>query len=173
MLPDDPRIGQLLGYKLSQEVTPRANDRFTIELGLQPPPLQPDVVRLYQLDVLLFHDTARAPLKAGTVVVAVPYVPDKGFFLAGRSHVGGGRERPEQESTHRSAAIKQGNEKALRRMLNRPGERPPELNRNLLDVPVTGDEADLCLPSGKPRTPGRAQPPLSDYKTQRSPPSPD
>ena len=154
LFPGKPRVGQLAVYKISQEVRRRANDRFTVRLD-EPEPDRQLGVRLYQLDVLLYHDTSTAPVKAGTALVAVPHLPDKGFFRSGNSWAQGdpGDQAP--------VLTMDENEKTYRRMLALTGERSPDLNRDLVDVPVAGLPRNECLPSGKsPQE--TAQPPLSN-----------
>jgi hypothetical protein len=131
LLPGTPRVGQLVVYKISQEVQPRANDRFTVRLD-EPEPERQLGPRLYQLDVLLYHDTTAAPVKAGTALVAVPYRPDKSFFWAGVA--------PSDRGDYGNIpppSMKE-NEKTFRRMMALPGEQPPELTLDLVDVPVKG-----------------------------------
>ncbi len=154
LLPARPRVGELAVYKLSQEVEPRASDRFTVRLD-EPEPYRQIGPRLYELDVLLYHDTSMAPVKAGTALVAVPYLPSKDLFWAGVA--------PDSRSGWAGSgalSTMKGNEKTFRRMLALPGERSPEMNSELVDVPVTGNEPNPCTPSGKSRTQQTAQPPL-------------
>jgi hypothetical protein len=152
LLPARPRIGQLLLYKVSQKIEPHDVDRFTVRLD-EPEPERQLGSRLYQLDVLLYHDIARSPIKAGTVLVSAPALPDKSYFWSGVAPArrAGYGNKPLPTMTT--------NEKTLRRMLALPGERAPELSGDLVDAPVS-DERD-----GNPcrsRKSARAQPPLPE-----------
>lgn len=156
LLPPEPRAGQLVRYKLSQQVEPGTSDRFTVRMD-QPEPERQLGIRLYQLEVLLYHDTATAPLKAGTALVATPYVPDKLYFATGIP--------PDLRAGYKGSdalGTMQTNEATLRRMLALDGERAAGLDADLVDVPVTGKEPTPCLPSGKRRPVPSAQAPLSE-----------
>ena len=80
--------------------------------------------RLYQLDVLLLHDTRTTPIKAGTVLVAAPYIPDKRFFWAGVPP----EFRPSYEGSVPGQTM-ESNETTFRRMLKLSGERAPDHSR--------------------------------------------
>lgn len=152
LLPAKPRVGQLLLYKLSQEVGPRASDRFTVRLD-QPEPSRQIGVRLYQLEVMLHHDDERTPLDAGTALVAVPYVPGKDFFWSGVA--------PEFRSSYTDSPvvdILEDNEKTFRRMLALPGARPASLSLDIVDVPVTSSNPNLCGPSTRRGEPTPQEP---------------
>jgi hypothetical protein len=131
LLPPNPRIGQSVAYKVSQQIPPRMLDRFTVRLDV-PEPARQEGDRLYQLDVSLLHDTDARPMKAGTVVVSAPNLPAKDFFWAGvppKLRAGFRGSTP----FHTMVA----NERVFRRMLALPGERSPELALDLVDVPAT------------------------------------
>jgi hypothetical protein len=151
LLPANPRLGQLFIYKVSQEVKARGDDRFTLRLD-EPQQARQGGDRLYQLDMLLYHDTATTPIDAGTAIVSTPFIPDKSFFWAGVLPV----MRPSYKGSGPLMTMKE-NEKTLRRMLALPGERAPELTTDLVDVPLTS--ATPCLPSG--RSPTAPQEPSS------------
>ena len=71
LLPPKASAGQVLESKVSQEIAPGAADRF-VEV---PEPDRQLGSYLYRLDVLLEHDTAKKPMKAGTVLVSAPFMP--------------------------------------------------------------------------------------------------
>jgi hypothetical protein len=128
LLPPSPQIGQIVDYKVSQQIAPGAADRFTTRLDV-PDPARQDGMRLYQLDILLFHDTATEPVSAGTVLVSVPYLPDHSYFW---------RAVPPQFKASydlpASAPVKRclmDNEARYKRLIQLDGERSPKLNAAL------------------------------------------
>jgi hypothetical protein len=146
LLPPHPRIGQTLTYKVSQQVPARSLDRFTVRLDV-PTSVRLDGYSIYQLDVMLLHDTGTKPTDAGKVLVAARYVPGKEMFLAGVAP----RYRSSFEESGPGQTMKE-NERVFRRMFKLAGERSPELKLDLVDVPITNKEADTnpcaLAPSG-------------------------
>lgn len=128
ILPPDPQRGQLVEAKVSQQIGPGRADRFTLGLDV-PEPARQDGDRIYQLDVLLYHDTTKRPIHAGTVLAAAPYLPDKSYFWSGqinpKSEQWGGPDSPVWQCLDN-------NEAALKRMLALSGQRSPELSDALL-----------------------------------------
>jgi hypothetical protein len=128
ILPPDPEPGQLVEAKVSQQIGPGRADRFTLGLDV-PEPARQYGDRLYQLDVLLYHDTMKRPVHAGTVVAAAPYLPDKSYFWSGqinpKSDEWGGPDSPVWQCFDN-------NEAELERMLALRGQRSPELSDALL-----------------------------------------
>jgi hypothetical protein len=121
-LPPIPQNGDVVKAKVSQQIPANEADRFTFRLNVPFRAMQ-DGMRLYQLDVELLHDAATAPLKAGTVVVSVPFLPEPEDFPD--------IQDPALYSPEVLACYEE-NEKILRRFLALEGERSPELNEKLL-----------------------------------------
>ena len=63
---------QILTTQLNQEVGPNEADRFTFSLGL-PEGASNAVESIYQLDLALYHDADPRPVKAGSVLVVLPF----------------------------------------------------------------------------------------------------
>jgi hypothetical protein len=134
MLPQAPKIGETIELKVSQQIAPDEADRFTFRLGVRNYQLV-DGAYFYQLDVFLAYDTAPQPLRAGTVVVAVPYTPDVRDFWEGLSPPSSfdpGYRPVEQLPCYGQ------NRRAFLRMLALEGARVPELNQDLLAAPAPG-----------------------------------
>lgn len=130
MLPPNPMLGQLVKAKVSTQIKSGDADRFTVGLDV-PDPARQEGDRLYQLDVLLYHDTAQEPVRAGTVLVSAPYLPDKYYFWSGyrefsRSDLVG------DPAGRRVAECLDNNEAVLKKMLNLDGERSAGLSLTLL-----------------------------------------
>jgi hypothetical protein len=129
LLPPRAHIGQLIRYKLSQQVAPNNADRFTVRVDV-PEPARQLGTYLYQLDVLLFHDQARAPVKAGTVIVAAPFVPTPPDFWSAapakwRAEFAGAASGPVKECMMKNEAV-------YRTILALKGERSSLLNKDVL-----------------------------------------
>jgi hypothetical protein len=129
MLPPNPSEGQIVKTKVSQEIKPGEADRFTVGLDV-PNPEKVEGKRIYQMDVLLYHDTEQEPAEAGTVLAAAPYLPEKWDFWSGqntsRSELIGQSGGPE------IARCLDRNEATLKKMLVLGGERAPGLSLGVL-----------------------------------------
>jgi hypothetical protein len=121
LLPPDPDPGDLVQAKLSQQIGPGKADRFTVGLDV-PEPARQIGDRLYQMDVLLYVDTAKRPVRAGTVVAAAPYLPENHYFRSGQI----------SDDFDPIRACLEKNEANFKRMLALEGERSPELSLDLL-----------------------------------------
>lgn len=78
VLPSADKGRPILTTQLNQEVGPNEADRFTISVGL-PNGASNAVESVYQLDVALYHDTDHRPIKAGSVLIALPFNSPKLF----------------------------------------------------------------------------------------------
>jgi hypothetical protein len=151
--PPDPRVSQSITYRVTQAVEAKAVDRFTVRLD-EHEPFRQLGTELYRLQVLLYHDTARTPLDAGTILVALPFVPDKYYFKSGVP--------PALRSFYRGAEARllESNERILRKMVAYPGARAPTLTLALVNEPLSDHEPNPCVPGGaqQPQAPeeGRA-----------------
>jgi hypothetical protein len=126
LLPPHARSGELLMYKVSQQIAPNAADRFTIRFDIPEPDRQLGYY-MYQLDVLLFHDQAKRPVPAGTVVISAPFLPTGDVFWSGVP----ANQRASYEIPG-SAEVKAclvANEATYKRMLSIDGERSPLMTR--------------------------------------------
>jgi hypothetical protein len=130
LLPPRATAGQLLESKVSQEIEPGAADRFVLKLDVPEPDRQLGHY-LYQLDVLLEHDTAKEPMDAGTVLVSAPYLPVVWDFWSARKDEGSFQGAGAAEVRR----CLQDNEATFRRMIALEGERSPELSEQLLVPP--------------------------------------
>jgi hypothetical protein len=126
-LPSEPKIGETIDAKVSQQIKPNEADRFLLRLNVSNEAMQFGS-HLYQLDVRLYHDTSETPLELGKVVVSLPYDPSPQDFPAANAQY-----YPEKE---RNLASPWGcyvkNEAEMRRLLSREGVRSSELNEGLL-----------------------------------------
>jgi hypothetical protein len=121
VLPAHPQIGQVLTYVVKQAVPAKSADDFTVRLDLQEPARQ-DRDAIYQLDVLLFHDQAQKPLRAGTVLVSVPFVP-RGEFWSQLTAAGRKEAKTPDNVAWKQCLMR--NEETYKRMLQLAGERSP------------------------------------------------
>jgi len=124
LFPGETEPGTVLEQKVSQQIAPGEADRFTVHLDVKEPERQLGE-HLYQLDVLLYHDTAREPLRAATVVVSVPSVPDEGYFWSAVPEAA--RPGYEQPAAGEVKQCLVDNESKYTRMLALDGERSPLL----------------------------------------------
>ena len=83
LLPPKPSLGQLVKTKVSAPIEPGDARRFTVGLDM-PNPAKVEGKRIYQVDVLLYHDHGGEPIRAGTALVAVPYLPMPSDFWSGQ-----------------------------------------------------------------------------------------
>jgi hypothetical protein len=121
-LPPMARPGEAINADFSEQVSANSADRFSIGFSFvtsdayEYPYLNGDgtgASRLYELEVELFHDSDTAPLRAGTILLALPF-PAYEFFPGGTD-------------TGLSGACASKNLAILRRMLSLKGARSPEL----------------------------------------------
>jgi hypothetical protein len=124
ILPPRPVKGALVSAKLSQQIPAGEADRFIIGMDLPNPARQSQDV-IYQLQVLLFHDTSKEPLDAGTVLVSAPrriFAQDfwSSVPVSARAAFAG-----------EVGDCLQTNEKTAKRMLKLDGERPPSMDEEL------------------------------------------
>ncbi|MGH3079634.1 MAG: hypothetical protein ACRDNH_00665 [Gaiellaceae bacterium] len=85
-LPSKGGTGETItASNVSQEVKPRAVDRFLVRVAVPPNATSSKraptigVSRLFQLEILIFHDGKPEPLNAGRVLVAAPFPRDVYF----------------------------------------------------------------------------------------------
>lgn len=121
-MPTDPQVGDMVPVKISQQLAPDTADRFTVRLSV-PPPEEQNGMRLYLLDVLLEHDDAQRPLRAGRVVVAVPYLPSSLAFDVPPG------SPPDITNCY------QANRDSLQRFLSTDATKPNGLDERLLSAP--------------------------------------
>lgn len=124
VLPVEPKPGQVVRTKVSQQIAPNEADRFLFKLTVPKRDLQLGKY-LYEIDIGLFHDSGNQPLNAGRVLVSVPDTVSAFYFAPQLAS-----EEGEVGECYRSNAEK------LRRMLSSKGERVPELNEELLRGPA-------------------------------------
>jgi len=134
MLPPAPKIGQSIELKVSQQLAPDEADRFTFSLGVRDWQLG-DGAYLYQLDVFLAYDTAAQPLRAGTVLVAVPFTPQAMDFW---EYPGPPTSFDPAYNPVEQVPCYAENRRTYLRMLALEGARVPELNQDRLAAPDTG-----------------------------------
>lgn len=79
LLPPSPHRSDSIRFKVSQQVPPGRADRFTVSFDV-PEPARQEGDRLYALDVLVYHDTAGRPIRAGRILIAAPLDPDTRYF---------------------------------------------------------------------------------------------
>lgn len=127
-LPPDPAPGEVVEAKVSQQIPPGEADRFTVGLDV-PDPARQFGDRLYHLDVLIYHDTEKRPIRAGTVLASAPYLPNNYYFWSGQPYP---RSELRGEAGTQVAKCLDANEATLKRMLTLEGERSPALSRDLL-----------------------------------------
>jgi hypothetical protein len=72
VLPSADEGRPILTTQLNQEVGPNEADRFTFSLGLPMGTSNGDE-SIYQLEVALYHDADPTPVKAGSVLIALPF----------------------------------------------------------------------------------------------------
>jgi hypothetical protein len=125
LLPPDAEPGQVIESKVSQELAPGAADRFVLRLDVPDPDRQLGQY-LYQLDVLVSHDAARTPLRAGTVLVSAPFLPTEFAFYTPN------RDLYSAPEAARERRCSQRNESTFRDFLALDGERQPGLSEQLL-----------------------------------------
>jgi hypothetical protein len=129
LLPPHPRLGQVVAYKVSQEIAPGAADRFTLRVDVPEPDRQLGDY-IYQLDVLLFHDQDEQAVRAGTVLVSAPFVPDGDFFWSGvADKYRHSYEIPGSEAAKQCLVR---NEATYKRMLSLRGERSRRMTTAVL-----------------------------------------
>jgi hypothetical protein len=122
-LPPVARPGEAINADFSEQVSANSADRFSIGFSF----LTSDAYeypyvngggtgasRLYELEVELLHDGDPTPLRAGTILLALPF-PAYEFFPGGTSTGLSGTCAPKNLAT-------------LRHMLSLPGRRSSELN---------------------------------------------
>lgn len=73
VLPVTRPEGKLVDVDLSQAIKPDEADRIGFRVGVDDDDLTSTMSYLYRLDVQLAHDGARAPIRAGSLVVAKPF----------------------------------------------------------------------------------------------------
>jgi hypothetical protein len=132
MLPPTPDPGRLVKAKVSQQIKPGDADRFTVGLDV-PDPARQEGTRIYQMDVLLYHDAAPEPVRAGTVLAAAPYLPAKYYFWSGQ--VLSRAEAVRQPANRGFGPVIEcldTNEDNLKEMLAHGGERSASLSLALL-----------------------------------------
>jgi hypothetical protein len=143
-LPPVARPGEVINADLSQEVRENSADRFAVGFSF----LTSDAYeypyvngggtgasRIYELEVELLHDGDPVPLRAGTILLALPF-PAYEFFPGGTN-------------TGLSGACAPKNLATLRHMLSLPGRRSLELNSFGTNpkkefCSSLGAEPDLC-----------------------------
>jgi hypothetical protein len=113
-LPAYDGVGQVVAATVRQQLKPNEADAFAFRVGLAGALLGDEDPRLYQLDVLIFHDTEPKPIKAGTVILAVA-TPGRISF------------EPSEDADSEERACVRGNMEALRTMLALDGVRSREL----------------------------------------------
>ena len=113
-LPAYDGVGQVVGVTVRQQLKPNEADAFAFRVGLAGALLGDEDPRLYQLDVLVFHDTEPKPIKAGTAILAVA-TPGRISF------------EPSEDADSEERACVRGNVEALRTMLALDGVRSLEL----------------------------------------------
>jgi hypothetical protein len=113
-LPAYDGLGQMVAVTVRQQLKPNEADAFAFRVGLAGALLGDEDPRLYQLDVLVFHDTEPKPIKAGTVILAVA-TPGRISF------------EPSEDADSEERACVRGNVEALRTMLALDGVRSREL----------------------------------------------
>jgi hypothetical protein len=114
-LPAYDAAGRTVVVDVSQQLRPNEADRFAVSLG---PPRGRTIgsleQRVYALDVTLYHDAERRPLKAGAAVLAMPLPSYEASF----------HPRAKDEE-----ACVASNLSGLRRLLDLDGERSSDLVR--------------------------------------------
>lgn len=132
LLPSKPSPDQIVKTKVSAPIEPGDARRFTVGLSV-PDRAKAEGKRIYQLDVLLYHDQGEEPLRAGTALAAVPYVPVRWDFWSGQ---------PIPRATLMSMVdgpeivrCLDRNEANLRKMLALSGERSAGLSLGVLNEP--------------------------------------
>jgi len=113
-LPAYDGVGQVVGVTVRQQLKPNEADAFAFRVGLAGALLGDEDPRLYQLDVLVYHDREPKPIKAGIVILAVA-TPGRVSF------------EPSEDADSEERACVRGNVEALRTMLALDGVRPREL----------------------------------------------
>jgi hypothetical protein len=113
-LPAYDGVGKVVGVAVRQQLKPNEADAFAFSVGLGDALLGDEDPRLYQLDVLVFHDTEPKPIRAGTVILAVA-TPGRISF------------EPSEDADSEERACVRGNVEALRTMLALDGVRSREL----------------------------------------------
>jgi hypothetical protein len=113
-LPAYDGVGQVVGVTVRQQLKPNEADAFAFRVGLAGVLLGDEDPRLYQLDVLIYHDREPKPIKAGIVILAVA-TPGRVSF------------EPSEDADSEERACVRGNVEALRTMLALDGVRSREL----------------------------------------------
>jgi hypothetical protein len=113
-LPAYDGVGNVVGVAVRQQLKPNDADAIAFRVGLAGALLGDENPRLYQLDVLVFHDTEPKPIRAGTVILAVG-TPGRISF------------EPSEDADSEERACVRGNVEALRTMLALDGVRSREL----------------------------------------------
>jgi hypothetical protein len=113
-LPAYDGVGQVVGVTVRQQLKPNEADAFAFRVGLAGALLGDEDPRLYQLDVLVYHDREPKPIKAGIVILAVA-TPGRVSF------------EPSEDADSEERACVRGNVEALRTMLALDGVRSREL----------------------------------------------
>lgn len=113
-LPAYDGVGQVVGVTVRQQLKPNEADAFAFRVGLAGALPGDGDPRLYQLDVLVYHDTEPKPIDAGTIVLAV-VMPGRLSF------------EPSEDADSQERACVRGNVRALRTMLALDGVRSREL----------------------------------------------
>jgi len=112
-LPADDGVGQVVGVTVRQQLKPNKADAFAFSVGLAGARGDEDP-RLYQLDVLIYHDREPKPIEAGTIVLAVGS-PGRVSF------------EPAEDADSQERECVRKNVQALRTMLALDGVRSREL----------------------------------------------
>lgn len=112
-LPAYGGVGQVVGVTVRQQLKPNEADAFAFSVGLASARGGEDP-RLYQLDVLVYHDREPKPIEAGTIVLAVG-TPGRISF------------EPSEDADSDERECVRKNVQALRTMLALDGIRSPEL----------------------------------------------
>lgn len=121
LMPGEPRIGQLIDARVSQQIAAGEADRFTLSLDVSPRDRQLGLF-LYQLDVLLRTGAGSAPLDAGTVLVSVPRPPTAADFPTAAD-----ADALAQPGNEEVRACYERNERTLARMVALDGARGADL----------------------------------------------
>jgi hypothetical protein len=130
LLPTNPDEGQFFEVKVSQQIPPGEADRFTLRLEVP----EDAFFRgryLYQLEVLLYHDTDPEPISAGKALVSVPTLPDHRYFWSAVP--------PSLRDSYRGSEVKsirqclKRNDETFRELLALEGERSGQLTLELME----------------------------------------
>ncbi len=148
LLPATPAAGQVIATPLHEQLAGDEADRFSLSFAAvgQTSVAEfklPQRIYVYELDLSLFHDAQRTPVKLGKVVLALPTMPRiNEYFLtaetttpAFRSHMTssfGRRFYAEHRACYRHNAL------ALERVLALPGARDPALTAATSHLVVPG-----------------------------------